>query len=293
VLNFNHVYYFHVAATEGSVKAAAERLGVSQPTVSEQIKMLERALGMSLFDRTGAGLRLTEPGREAYEHTTAMFRAGERLVHALGHASDPPPVLLRIGVSAAISRTIAADFLMPVLTVPDCRPVIRTGDSLDLMRELRGHELDLLVSDTEPVEVAQRGLEMVTLHQPRLIAIAGAGVTPRADWQNLSLLEHRQASSYRWEVDAYLEENGLKPNGVAELDDAFLMLEAVARGGFVAFVPRSVARDALAANRVKVIAELKQGSAAVFALYHRRDHVDLARKAVELLAEHARTHFAI
>jgi LysR family transcriptional regulator, transcriptional activator of nhaA len=293
VLNFNHVYYFHVAATEGSVKAAAERLGVSQPTVSEQIKMLERALGVSLFDRTGTGLRLTEPGREAYEHTTAMFRAGERLVKALGQATEPPPVQLRIGVSAAISRSIAADFLMPVLTVPECRPVIRTGDPLDLLRELRAHDLDLVIGDTEPVEAAQRGLEVVTLHKPRLVAIAGAKITPRTDWKNVSMLEHRNASAYRWEVDAYLEEKGLEPQGVAELDDSFLMLEAVARGGFVAFVPRSVARDAVEAGRVKIIAELEPGTAAVYALFHRRDHVDLARKAVELLAEHARTHFAI
>jgi LysR family transcriptional activator of nhaA len=293
VLNFNHVYYFHVAATEGSVKAAAERLGVSQPTVSEQIKMLERALGVSLFDRTGTGLRLTEPGREAYEHTTAMFRAGERLVKALGPASEPPPVQLRVGVSAAISRSIAADFLMPVLTVPDCRPVIRTGDPLDLLRELRAHDLDLVVGDTEPVEAAQRGLEVVTLHKPRLVAICSADVTPRADWKNISLLEHRNASSYRWEVDSFLEEKGFDPKGVAELDDSFLMLEAVARGGFVAFVPRSVARDALDSGRIKIIAELDPGTAAVYALFHRRDHVDLARKAVELLAEHARQHFAM
>jgi hypothetical protein len=44
---------------------------------------------------------------------------------------------------------------------------------------------------------------------------------------------------------------------------------------------------------VKILAELEPGSAAVYALYHRRDAADLARKAVELLAEHARTHFAI
>jgi LysR family transcriptional activator of nhaA len=196
-------------------------------------------------------------------------------------------------VSAAISRSIAADFLMPVLAVPDCRPVVRTGDPLDLLRELRGHELDLLVGDTEPVEAAKCGLEVTTLHRPRMVAISSTSVTPRADWQNVSLLEHRHASSYRWEVDAYLQAHGLKPHGVAELDDAFLMLEAVARGGFVAFVPRSVARDAIAAGRVQIIAELKEGSAAVYALYHRREHVDLARKAVELLAEHARSSFAI
>ncbi len=292
MLNYNHVYYFHVAATEGSVKAAAERLGVTQPTVSEQIKMLERSLGLSLFERTGSGLRLTDPGREAFEHTTAMFRASERLVRALGRASDPPPIALRVGISASVSRSIAADFLMPVLSLDECRPVIRSSDAMELFRELRAHELDLVISDTQPVDAASRGLEVVSLHKPRLVAIASTDVTPCADWNNLALLEHRASSSYRWEVDTYLEEHGLRPNGVAELDDAFLMLEAVARGGFVAFVPRSVARDALAINRVKVLAELESGSAAVYAMYHTAEGGDLARRAVEVLANHARTHFS-
>lgn len=51
MLNYNHLYYFHVAALEGSVAAAAVRLGVTQPTVSEQVRALERALEVSLFER--------------------------------------------------------------------------------------------------------------------------------------------------------------------------------------------------------------------------------------------------
>jgi LysR family transcriptional activator of nhaA len=291
VLNFNHVYYFHVAATEGSVKAAAERLGVTQPTVSEQIKMLERSLGLALFARTGSGLRLTDSGREAFEHTTAMFRAGERLVRALGRNTDAPPVSLRIGVSANISRGIAADFLMPVLTLDGCRPVIRAQDSLDLFRELRARELDLVISDTPPADVRARGLEVITLHRPQLVAIVAPDVAPGQDWVELSLLAHRPSSSYRWEVDSYLQERDLRPTAIAELDDSFLMLEAVARGKSVAFVPKSVARDALANKRVKVIAELPPGSAAVHALYHSGDDADLAKKAVDLLVEHAKTNF--
>ncbi len=140
MLNFNHLYYFHVTATEGSVKAAADRLSVTQPTVSEQIRMLERSLGLQLFERTSTGLRLTQAGREAFEHTTAMFLAGERLVQALGHAGAEPAIALRIGVSAAMSRTVAADFLMPVLMVERCRPSIRLGDFNELLRDLRSHE---------------------------------------------------------------------------------------------------------------------------------------------------------
>lgn len=287
MLNFNHVYYFHVAATEGSVKGAAERLGVTQPTVSEQIRMLERALDVTLFERTGGGLRLTEAGRQALEHTTAMFRAGERLMDVLGKSEEPPPVMLRVGISANISRSIAADFLMPVLSMEGCKPVIRAGDGVDLVRELRAHELEVVISESQPINGASRGLEAVTLHRPQLVAIGRPDIEPAGDWSNLALLEHRKSSSYRYEVDAFLQERSLRPQRSAELDDAFLMLEAVARGEFVAFVPRSVARDALAAGRVKVLGELDPGTAAVFALYHRSDTVDLARRAVELLAKHA------
>lgn len=291
MLNFNHLYYFHVTAVEGSVKAAADRLGVTQPTVSEQIRMLERSLGVPLFERAASGLRLTERGREAFEHTTTMFLAGERLANSLGHTAPATPIALRVGVSAAVSRTVATDFLMPVLTVEQCLPSIRTGDLTDLLRDLRGHEIDLLVADSEPIEAARPNIEVVLIHRPSLIAIAHPGLEPREDWQNLSLLEYRAASAYHWEVDNFLRDKGLHPKVMGELDDAFLMLEAVARGGFVAFVPNSVARPAIKLGRVKALAKLQPVSAGVHALFHKAEGVDLARAAVEKLIENAREQF--
>jgi DNA-binding transcriptional LysR family regulator len=288
VLNFNHLYYFHVTASEGSVKAAADRLGVTQPTVSEQLRILERTLALQLFERTPAGLRLTQAGRDAYEHTTAMFLAGERLVEALGHSTAPPVIALRVGVSAATSRTIAADFLMPVLTVERCRPTIRTGEFTDLLRDLRSHELDLVVGEGEPLEAARSGMEVALIHRPVLVAIARPDIEPREDWQNLSLLEYRTASVYYWEVDNFLKERGLRPVPMGELDDSFLMLEAAARGGFVAFVPRSVAREAIKAGRVKALATLSPVTAGVHAVYHASDTLQLARTAVEALIASAR-----
>ena len=288
MLNFNHLYYFHVTASEGSVKAAADRLGVTQPTVSEQLRMLERTLTVQLFERTPAGLRLTQAGRDAYEHTTAMFLAGDRLVEALGHAGAPPVVALRVGVSAATSRTIAADFLMPVLTVERCRPSIRTGEFTDLLRDLRSHDLDLVVGEGEPLEAARSGMEIALIHRPALVAILRPDIEPREDWQNLSLLEYRTASVYYWEVDNFLKEKGLRPTSIGELDDAFLMLEAAARGGFVAFVPRSVAREAIKSGRVKALATLAPLSAGVHAVYHASETLQLARTAVEKLIESAR-----
>ena len=101
-LNYNHLYYFHVAATEGTVAAAAVRLGVTAATVSEQLKTLERALGTDLFERTPTGLKLTEAGRLTLDHTSGMFRLGERLVEVLGHAPADATRSLRVGMSGGI-----------------------------------------------------------------------------------------------------------------------------------------------------------------------------------------------
>ena len=293
MLNFNHLYYFHVTASEGAVKAAAERLGVTQPTVSEQIRMLERTLGLQLFERTPAGLRLTQAGRDAYEHTSAMFLAGERLVEALGHAADPVGTTLRVGMSAAMSRTVAADFLLPVLTVEDCHPSIRTGDFNELLRDLRSRDLDLVIGETEPTELSRVGIEVELIYRPSLVAVAQPNVEPRPDWHNLSLLEFRTTSVYHWEVETYLRENELHPKCMGELDDAFLMLEAVARGGFVAFIPKSIARESIRDGRLKALATLSPAVAGVFAVYPASDSLQLVRKAVERLIENARSELEL
>ncbi len=75
---------------------------------------------------------------------------------------------------------------------------------------------------------------------------------------------------------------------MGELDDAFLMLEAVIRGGFVAFVPRSVAREALRSKRVKQLASLAPNSVGVYAIYPADGTLQLARTAVERLIASAR-----
>jgi DNA-binding transcriptional LysR family regulator len=129
------------------------------------------------------------------------------------------------------------------------------------------------------------------IHHPVLVAIAHPEVEPVEDWQNLSLLEYRTASAYHWEVDDFLKDRGLHPKTMGELDDAFLMLEAVCRGGFVAFVPSSVAKPAMRRGRVKAIAHFTPASAGVHALYHQAESATLARTAVQKLIAHAREQF--
>jgi LysR family transcriptional activator of nhaA len=292
MLNYNHLYYFHVAASEGSLSAASAKLGVKQSTVSEQLRTLERSLDRSLFERTGARMRLTPAGQVAYEHTIAMFRAGDRLRQALGYGVADAPRTLRVGISGAVSRATSADFLLPLFALEDCLPTITTGEMLDLLRNLRGNELDLVLCEAEPPDAAIQGLERAAIADIPLLAIAPVDLDPGPDWRNAGLVQYRASSTFRLEVEAFLEQRGLRPRTVGEADDPFLLVEAAARGGYIVVVPRSVARDALASGRVRVLAQVDTAHAAVHAVYQGGAAAELAHRAIEQLIARARAQAA-
>ena len=294
-MNFNHLYYFHVVATEGSIAKAASKLGLTQPTISEQLRELERSLGEALFDRTPSGLRITGAGSQAYQHTSVMFGASERLLEVLGR--DRKRMIartLRVGVTASVSRGIAADFLTPVLQIEDCTPSIRDGEFTELLRQLRGLDLDLLLCDTQPVEAAARSLEVVPIHRPRLVGIAAPallGEDGELTWEGVPVIHYRPSAPAHWEIEGFFERLGAKPRFVGETDDPMMMIEAAARGSCIAFVPRTMVRDAVIAGRVKIVAALPPNGSEVLALYHDAETSSLARRAVEALIGYAQRTF--
>jgi LysR family transcriptional activator of nhaA len=287
VLNYNHLYYFHRVADAGSIARAAESLGVTQPTVSEQVKLLERALGVALFQRVPGGLRLTDAGQRTYGHTTAMFRAGERLMEELGAMPSDVPRTLRIAITTAASRAIASDFLLPVFSTDAFTPTVRIGEISDLLRELRGNELDLVLCENAPLASTLDGFVLSEVHRTLLTVVAPPTLHLMADWSNAGMVQYRPSSVFRWDVETYLDARGLRPRLAGETDDALLMLELAWRGGFIAAVPRGVARDVIAARRLQMLDTITPMHAGLFALHADAEGASLARRAVELLVAYA------
>ena len=91
-MNISYDYYriFYNVAKYKSFTRAAEVLYSNQPNLTRAIKTLERQLGCTLFERTNKGVRLTEDGKELYEHISVAFehiQAGEKAVSAK-HSMD-------------------------------------------------------------------------------------------------------------------------------------------------------------------------------------------------------------
>jgi len=99
-------------------------------------------------------------------------------------------------------------------------------------------------------------------------------------------VHYRTSSAYRWEVETFLDTHHLRPVIVAEADDALFMLEAAARGGYLAFVSRSIARDAVKAGRLKILGEIENSELGVYAIFQDGASAELARRAVDVLVAH-------
>src|SRR6187200_3095949 len=113
-LNYNHLYYFWVVGREGGVVRASEELMVSQPTISNQLKEFETALGHRLFARAGRGRSLTEAGRIVFNYANEMFSLGQEMLNALEHQQVGPATLrLTVGVVDVIPKPVARQLLAP------------------------------------------------------------------------------------------------------------------------------------------------------------------------------------
>src|ERR1700722_11820513 len=103
--NFNHLYYFYVTAKSGGVTTAAGHLRISQPSLSSQIKVLERSLGLKLFQKTGRTIELTREGLVLFGFCRQMFELSEEMSEALLKKVPSASRKIHIGISDEVDRT--------------------------------------------------------------------------------------------------------------------------------------------------------------------------------------------
>src|SRR2546428_560945 len=112
-LNYHHLRYFWAAAREGSVTRASEKLHVSQPAVTAQIRGLEHALGETLLTRSGRHLALTEAGRVVYGYAEEIFSLGGELMDTVKWRGRGRPIRLVVGVADVLPKPVVRRLLEP------------------------------------------------------------------------------------------------------------------------------------------------------------------------------------
>ena len=146
-LNYHHLFYFRAIATEGGIARAAEKLRIGQPTLSAQLKQLEEMVGKPLFERRNRKLILTEAGKAALDYANEIFRMGEEMLEVLKDKTPENQAHLQIGALDSVPKSIILSIIMNAYKISPCTVSILEGKGDELLRELRAHRIDLIVSN--------------------------------------------------------------------------------------------------------------------------------------------------
>lgn len=249
-LNYHHLRYFWTIANENNLTRAAEKLHVSQSALSIQLRQLEDSLGQKLFDREGKRLRLTEAGRIALDYANAIFKAGDELVSLMHGRPASMQQLLRIGAVSTLSRNFQLELVRPLLHRRDIELVLHSGSLRELLAQMHTHTLDLVLSNRPIPRDAENNWHCHLLDE-QAVSLVGRPVEGEPvlrfpeDLATIPLLLPSMESEIRAAFDFLLEQAGIRPLVIAEVDD-MAMLRLLARdSGHLALVPPVVVQDEL------------------------------------------------
>jgi LysR family transcriptional regulator, transcriptional activator of nhaA len=251
-LNYHHLRYFWTVAKEGSLARAAEKLHVSQPSISEQIRELETAFGEKLFQREGRNNKLTAAGRVVFGYAEEIFALGRELMNAVRQRPGAKVLRLYVGVADSVPKLVTNEILKPVFAMPQTAHVIcREGKMEDLLAQLAAHRLDIVLAD-EPASSSTNfktynhslGETGTTFFAEKKLAAKLKRNFPKSLHDAPALLP-TENTSLRRALETWFREQQIQPRIVAEFEDLALMKVMATEGrGFIA-LPSVAAKDAV------------------------------------------------
>ncbi|UPY37184.1 LysR family transcriptional regulator [Sediminicoccus sp. KRV36] len=249
-LNYHHLRYFWAIAREGSLTRAAARLHVAPSALSTQLAALEAQLGQKLFTRIGKRLELTEAGRIALDHAETIFRTGDELLDTLKGRGPAARRVLRIGAITTLSRNFQLELLRPLIGRGDVELVVHSGHLRDLLAQLDALTLDAVLSNAPVARDAEKDWNSRLLDEQPVSLVGRKPKRARPfrfpdDLRETPILLPALGSSIRAGFDLIMDQAGIRPIILAEVDDMAMLRLLARESPGVALVPPIVVRDEL------------------------------------------------
>jgi LysR family tcuABC transcriptional regulator len=227
---------------EGSFTRAAQRENATQSGISQHVAAVERLLGVTLFQRSAAGVKPTPAGLRYYKRCVEAVGTLEHAAEEARSLAGEMTGELRIGLMPTFTRAVLAPVLDDfVPRCPEVRLHIVEGYSGALTEMVRNDELDFAVV---PAFEGTIGLKSRLLVRDREMMISGprAGFTPLAgvrlsECAPLKIVVPGPDNIRRRNLDTYFQSHGVEVAAILEMDAMIATLEFVARSDWVTILP--------------------------------------------------------
>lgn len=249
-LNYHHLLYFWTVVQEGGVSKAANKLRLSQPTISAQVRLLEESLGERLFQRQGRTLALTETGRIVFRHADEIFGIGRELVETLRGRPPGRPMQLAVGVANAVPKLVVCHLLRPTATLAAPLHLVCREDSVEqLVSQLVLHALDLVIADSPAPPHLRVKVFSHLLGESETAFFAPSAMASRLrrrfpqSLQDVPVVLPSIETAVRRGLNAWFDATGVRPRIIAEFEDSALMKAFAHDVGAVFPAPVVIAED--------------------------------------------------
>jgi DNA-binding transcriptional LysR family regulator len=276
-MQFQQLQYFVAVAETRHFTRAADLVHVAQPSLSQQIKALERELGADLFLRARGNITLTDAGEALLPLARRILADADTARHEVQELAQLRSGRIRLGATPSLCTGLLPDVLRAFHDrYPGIRLLIEEGGSHDLVRELARGALDLALV-VLPLPTPSPALKTVELLREDLVIVSspeapapGRGRTVRiSDLEGERLVMFRHGYDLRELTVAACRAEGFEPDFAVEGGEMDAVLGFVRAGLGVAVVPRMVATKSGRGLRVTPLA--RPGLHRTIALAHRSD----------------------
>lgn len=170
-MELRHLRYFVAVAEELHFGRAAERLGMAQPPLSQQIKALEQETGVTLLDRTKRRVELTAAGQIFLEQSRKILAQAEQAVLAARRAARGQTGKLVVGfVSSAVYGKVTSIFRIMQEEYPDVSLLLQDLSSVEQVEAMKAYRLDVGLI-RPPVETDESLITRVIWREPLVVVL--------------------------------------------------------------------------------------------------------------------------
>ena len=254
--------YLVALADELHFRRAAERVHVTQPTLSAQLQQLEKRLGASLIERGGSKVMLTPLGRRVAERARSVLASVDEIRSLAASSQHGLAGTIRLGVPPTLGAYLLPH-VVPKLHAdyPDLKLYVREGKPGDLQERLLAGEFDLVIT---PLPVVRTELVVAPMFREALKVVVapdhalarGTGAIRKEDLQGEDVLAIEPGHHLHEQVARICEDVGarvLRDYEGTSLDTLRLM---VGMGVGIAFLPELYVRSEIGDHGELVVLDL-------------------------------------
>ena len=244
--------------TAGTIVGAAQALHVTAPAVAQQLRLLERAAGVPLFERTPEGLRSTIAGRELIEatvHIEAELARCSRVVDSIRGGGGGKVVFGAVSTAKYFAPQMIASFLA---AHPGIELQLHIGNRQQTIEQLVSHDVDLVIMGRPPTTALNLDTEVLGDHPHVVIAspdhpLVGVASLSLARLEKQTFLFREIGSGTRQLAQEMFEQRRLQFPAGMEMSSNETIKQAVIAGLGVALISAHTVAAEVADGRIAVL----------------------------------------